>query len=429
MMTERLTIAVVGLGHVGLPLAMAFAKKYKVVGFDNNKRRINELLDGVDATGQATAQQLAEAEIFFTLEPAALKSAGFIMIAVATPIDAADQPDLSQLLEACSIVGTHMKKGAVVVFESTVYPGATEEKCIPVLEEYSTLESGVEFFVGYSPERFNPGEKKLPITKIKKVVAGQNEAVLDYVAEIYGSVMDAGIFKAKSIRVAEAAKVIENTQQDINIALINEFSLIFNQLGIDTGAVLETAGTKKSFMKFTPGFAGGPRLGIDSHYLAHKARAAGYEPEIILAGRKVNDGMGQYIARTVAKRLIQRNLPSRGTRVTVLGITYKEDVHDLRNSQIIDVIEELHDYGFEVQTADCCANAQEADRKYGVVLMPEHELLPASAVILAMPHKAYKEAGWKLIQPLLEAQGGMVFDIKGVLEQQNKPEHIELWRL
>ncbi|HSP23218.1 MAG TPA: nucleotide sugar dehydrogenase [Planococcus sp. (in: firmicutes)] len=429
MMNEKLTIAVVGLGHVGLPLALAFDKKYSVIGYDSSGRRIKQLLDGMDETGQASAQLLGESGIAFTSDPSFLNGAGFIMITVATPIDDADQPDLSQLLKACSIVGTHMKKGAVVVFESTVYPGATEEKCIPVLEEYSGLESGVEFFVGYSPERFNPGERKLPITKIKKVVAGQNEAVLDYVAEIYGSVMDAGIFKAKSIRVAEAAKVIENTQQDVNIALINEFSMIFNHLGIDTGAVLETAGTKKSFLKFTPGFAGGPRLGIDSHYLAHKARAAGYEPEIILAGRKVNDGMGQYIARTVVKRLIQRNLPARGTRVTVLGITYKEDVQDLRNSKIIDVIEELHDYGFEVQTADCCADPLDADRKYGVMLTPEHELLPASAIILAMPHKQYKEAGWKLIQPLLEQQGGMVFDVKGILEQQGKPENIELWRL
>ena len=429
MMNDKLTIGVVGLGHVGLPLAMAFAKKYSVIGYDSNRIRIKQLLEGKDKTGQASAQQLAESGIAFTADPSSLNAAGFIMIAVATPIDSADQPDLSQLLEACSIVGKYMKKGAVIVFESTVYPGATEEKCIPVLEEYSSLESGVEFFVGYSPERFNPGERKLPITKIKKVVAGQNEAVLDYVAEIYGSVMDAGIFKAKSIRVAEAAKVIENTQQDVNIALINEFSLIFNHLGIDTGAVLETAGTKKSFLKFTPGLAGGPRLGIDSHYLAHKARAVGYEPAIILAGRKVNDGMGHYIARTVAKRLIQRNLPSRGTRVTVLGITYKEDVQDLRNSKIIDVIEELHDYGFEVQTSDCCADPQDADRKYGVMLTPEHELLPASAVILAMPHKQYKEAGWKLIQPLLHRQGGMVFDVKGILEQQGKPENVELWRL
>lgn len=429
MMIEQMNVAVVGLGHVGLPLAMAFAKKYSVIGYDANKSRIKQLHNGMDVTGLANAQQLAGSGISFTSDPSALNAAGFIMIAVATPIDDADQPDLSQLMKACSIIGTHMKKGAVVVFESTVYPGVTEEKCIPVLEEYSGLESGVEFFVGYSPERFNPGERKLPITKVKKVVAGQNESVLDYVAEIYDSVMDAGIFKAKSIQVAEAAKVIENTQQDVNIALINEFSMIFNHLGIDTGAVLETAGTKKSFLKFTPGFAGGPRLGIDSHYLAHKARAAGYEPEIILAGRKVNDGMGQYIAQIVAKRLIQRNLPSRGTRVTVLGITYKEDVPDLRNSKIIDVIEELRDYGFEVQTADCCADPQDADRKYGVMLTPEHELLPASAIILAMPHKQYKEAGWKLIQPLLERQGGMVFDIKGILEQQGKPENIELWRL
>lgn len=429
MKNDKLTVAVVGLGHIGLPLSMAFAKKYAVTGYDSNESHIKQLQHGLDITGQATRQELEEASIAFTADPSVLKNAGFILIAVATPIDTADQPDLSQLLGACSIVGMHMKKGAVVVFESTVYPGATEEKCIPVLEECSGWECGVEFFVGYSPERFNPDERKLPIAKIKKVVAGQNEAVLNYIAEIYGNVVEAGVFKAKSIRVAEAAKVIENAQQDVNIALINEFSMIFNHLGIDTGAVLETAGTKKSFLKFTPGFAGGPRLGSDSHYLAYKSRAAGYEPEIIVAGRKVNNGMGQYIARTVAKRLIQQNLPANETRITVLGITYKEDVQDLRNSKVIDVIEELHDYGFEVQTADCHADAQDADRKYGLLLTPEQELLPAAAIILAMPHKQYKEAGWSMLQLLMDKKGGTVFDVKGVLEQHGKPENIELWRL
>lgn len=428
MMNEKLILSVIGLGHVGLPLAIAFAKKYTVIGYDSNVSRINQLLEGMDNTKQATAQQLSESGITFTSDPSSLNGAGFIMIAVATPIDDADQPDLSQLLKACSIVGTHMKKGAVVVFESTVYPGATEEKCIPALEEYSGLESGVEFFVGYSPERFNPGERKLPITKIKKVVAGQNESVLNYVAEIYGSVMDAGIFKAKSIRVAEAAKVIENTQQDVNIALINEFSMIFNHLGIDTGAVLETAGTKKNFLKFTPGFAGGPRLGIDSHYLAHKARAAGYEPEIILASRRVNEGIGRYLASIIAKKMARRGLAA-GTRLTVLGLSYKEDNGDLRNSCVIEVIWELEDYGFEVQVADSCAEPEEADQRYGLILTPHEELLPASAVVLAIPHTLYKEGGWPMVNRLLDGQGGMVFDIKGILNRTEKPAEIELWRL
>lgn len=429
MKNEKLNVAVVGLGYAGLPLAIIFAKSYAVIGFDSNIQRVKQLINGMDCTGQVAKKSILDAGITFTSDPTALESARFIMIAMATPIDTAKQPDLGQLLDACSIVGAHMKKGAVVVFESTVYPGATEEKCIPMLEESSGMECGVEFFVGYSPEQFDTGDRKLPISKNKKVVAGQNDAVLDYVAQIYSNVIESGVYKAKSIRVAEAAKVIEIAQQDVNIALINEFSMIFNHLGIDTGAVLETAGTKKSFLKFTPGFAGGPWLGSDSHYLTYKSRLAGYEPEIIVASRKLNDGLGQYIARTVAKRLIQLNLSGRETRITVLGITYKENVQDLRNSNVIDVIEELHDYGYEVQVADCCADAQEVERKYGLLLTPESELLPASAIILAIPHVQYKEAGWSKLKLLLEKQQGAVFDIKGVLDQQGKPENIELWRL
>lgn len=428
MMIDKLDVAVVGVGHVGLPVAVAFSKKYNVIGFDINEKRIEKLIAGIDGTHQFSPEELMKAGIEFTDDPAKLGEAGFIVIAVPTPVDGNDQPDLSLLKRAAKTVGQHMKKAVVVVFESTVFPGTTEEICIPLLEEYSGFESGVEFFVGYSPERFNPGERKIPITKIRKVVAGQNDAVLEFVAAVYGNVMDAGVYKAKSIRVAEAAKVIENTQQDVNIALINEFSMIFNRLGIDTGDVLETAGTKKSFLKFTPGFAGGPRLGADSHYLAHKAHTAGYHPEIILASRRVNGGMGRYLARTIAKKLAKRGLAVR-TRVTVLGISYKEDTSDLRNSSVIDVIWELEEYGFEVQVSDSCAEPEEADRRFGLLLTPEQELLPCSAVILAIPHTTYKEAGWPLIERLLESGQGMVFDIKGVLNQSEKPPKIELWRL
>ncbi len=428
MMNEKLNIAVVGLGHVGLPLAMAFAKKYSVIGYDSNGTRIKQLENGLDCSGQVNVQQLLESNIIFTSDSTSLKAAGFIMIAVATPIDTAKQPDLEQLLSVCSIVGTHMKKGVVVVFESTVYPGATEEKCIPMLEEFSGLECGVEFFVGYSPERFNLGDRKLPITKIKKVVAGQNEAVLDYVAEIYNNVMEAGVFKAKSIRVAEAAKIIGNAQQDVNIALINEFSMIFNHLGIDTGAVLETAGMKKNFLKFTPGFAGGTLLGSDSHYLTYKARVAGYEPEIIVASRRINEGLGQYLASTIAKKMARRGLTA-GNRLTVLGLSYKEDYGDLQNSDVIEVISELEDYGFEVQVSDCCVDPEQANLRHGIILTEEQDLLPASAVVLAIPHTQYKEGGWNMISQLLGGQKGIVFDIKGALNKMEKPMDIDLWRL
>lgn len=428
MRNEKLNIAVVGLGHVGLPLAMDFAKKYSVTGYDGSKTRIKQLQEGLDYTGQANVQQLLESNVKFTSDPSTLKGAGFIMIAVTTPNGPANHPDLDQLLGACSITGTHMKKGTVVVFESTVYPGATEEKCIPLLEEFSGLECGVEFFVGYSSERFHPGDKKLPITKMKKVVAGQNEAVLDYVAEIYSSVMEGGVFKAKSIRVAEAAKIIENAQKDVNIALINEFSMIFNHLGIDTGSVLETAGTKKNFLKFTPGFAGGPRLGSDSHYLTYKARIAGYEPEIIVAARRINEGLGQYLASTIAKKLARRGM-SVGTRLTVLGVSYKEDHGDLQNSSVVDVICELEEYGFEVQVSDYWADPEEANQRYGIILTPEQDLLPAAAVVLAIPHTMYKDGGWRMVNRLLDGQGGVVFDIKGVLSRSDKPVQIDLWRL
>ena len=428
MMIDKLDVAVVGVGHVGLPVAVAFSKKYNVIGFDINEKRIEKLKSGVDGTRQFSSEELKASGIEFTAEAAKLGGAGFIIITVPTPIDENDQPDLSTLKRAVKMVGEHMKKAVVVVFESTVFPGTTEEICIPLLEEYSGFEAGVEFFVGYCPERFNPGERKTPITKIRKVVAGQSEAVLEFVAAVYGNVLDAGVFKAKSIRVAEAAKVIENTQQDVNIALINEFSMIFNRLGIDTGDVLETAETKKSFLKFTPGFAGGPRLGTDSHYLAHKAHAAGYNPEIILASRRVNEGIGGYLAHLIAKKLAKRGLAS-GTRITVLGVSYKEDNGDLRNSGVIEVIWELEDYGFDVQVSDCCAVPEEATQRYGIVLTPESELLTASAVVLAIPHTLYKEGGWPMVHRLLEAQEGVVFDIKGILNRSEKPAEIELWRL
>lgn len=429
MMIDKLKIAVVGLGYVGLSVAVTFAKKYNVLGFDIDDRRIQQLIEGFDSTHELEDWEIKDSKIDFTADPERIKEAGFIIIAVPTPIDSRNQPDLRTLLAACQTVGRHMKKGAVVVFESTVYPGATEEQCIPVLEQYSGLEAGSEFFVGYSPERVQSKEKKLAYAKTKKVVSGQNEAVLEFVASVYESVIDAGVFKAKSIRIAEAAKVVENTQQDVNIAFINEIALIFNRLGIDTNDVLETAGTKKSFLKFTPGLVGGRRIGFDSYYLSHVAQETGFHPEMILAGRRINDGISSFIARTVVKKLGKNNITAKGSRVTVLGITDKEDVPELRNSKVLDLIAELQEYGIDVQIADSCTNPKEMERRYGLALTPESLLLPASAVILAVPHKAYKEAGWRLFEKLLLNKEGLVFDIKSVLDQDEKPEHIELWRL
>ncbi|MDN7241618.1 nucleotide sugar dehydrogenase [Planococcus sp. N028] len=428
-MLKDLKIAVVGLGYVGLPVAVAFSNKFKVIGFDINKSRIETLLEGNDYTNEVSYEELSRTQIDFTDDPEKLSEAGFIIVTVPTSIDSSNQPDLTSLLAVCKTVGKNMKKGAVVVFESTVYPGTTEEKCIPLLEKYSGLEAGKEFFVGYSPERINPGDKKHTFTKIKKVVSGQNEAVLDFIASIYSSVVEAGIFKAKSIRVAEAAKVIENTQRDVNIALMNELALICNRLEIDTNDVLETAGTKWNFLKFYPGLVGGHCIGVDPYYLTHKAQAIGHHPEVILAGRRINDGIGPYIARTLVKKLIQNNLPVQGTRVTILGLTFKENVPDLRNSKVVDVIRELQEYGVDVQIADACSDTAEAERQYGLTITPEEELLSAPAVILAVPHEKYKKAGWKQFDRLLTNKEGIVFDIKSVLDPKDKPNKIQLWRL
>ena len=429
MMIDKLKIAVVGLGYVGLSVAATFAKKYSVIGFDIDDKRIEQLSAGFDSTREIEDGVIKASKIEFTTDPERIKEAGFIIVTVPTPIDSRNQPDLKALLTACEMVGQHMKKAAVVVFESTVYPGATEEQCIPVLEAHSGLEAGSEFFVGYSPERVQSKEKKQVYAKTKKVVSGQNDAVLDFVASVYESVIDAGVFKAKSIRIAEAAKVVENTQQDINIAFINEIALIFNRLGIDTNDVLETAGTKKNFLKFTPGLVGGRRIGFDSYYLSHVAQETGFHPEMILAGRRINDGISSFIARTVVKKLAKNNITPKGARVTVLGITDKEDVPGLRNSKVLDLIIELLEYGIDVQIADSCTDAEELKRRCGLALTPESLLLPASAVILAVPHKAYKEAGWRLFEKLLFNKKGLVFDIKSVLNQDERPEQIELWRL
>ncbi|MCM3639279.1 nucleotide sugar dehydrogenase [Sporosarcina luteola] len=422
-------IAVIGLGYVGLPVAVAFGKKHPVIGFDINEHRISALQTGVDYTNEVAVDDLREAQIDFTSDSDRLKESDFLIVSVPTPITAHKQPDLSPLLRASETVGKNLQKGAIVVFESTVYPGVTEEECIPELEKHSGLKSGVDFFVGYSPERINPGDKEHTFTKITKVVSGQTPEALETIAQVYSDVVQAGVYKASSIRAAEAAKVIENTQRDLNIALMNELALIFDSLGIDTAEVLEAAGTKWNFLKFSPGLVGGHCIGVDPYYLTHKAQTVGHYPEVILAGRRINDGIGRYIARALVKKMIKLNLPVQGAKVTVLGLTFKENVPDLRNSKVIDVIRELQEFGVEVQVADPHADSNEALSEYQLSLTPYDKLPPADAVVLAVSHMEYVNEGWSQFDRLLKHGKGIVMDIKSVLDKARKPEQIHLWRL
>lgn len=428
-MLQKLKIAVVGLGYVGLPVAVAFNQKYPVIGYDTSIERIQALTIGLDKTNEVSSEEFRKSTILFTADPSDLKDAGFIIIAVPASMDKDKLPDLSALKQASRCVGEHMKKGAVVVFESTLAPGMTEEICIPVLEKYSGFESGKEFFVGYSPARILPGDKKSSFTKMKKVVAGQNEEVTDFLELVYGSVVTGGIHKAPSIRVAETAKLIENIQRDVNVALMNEFALICQRLKIDTQDVLETAGSKRDFVKAFPELVGGQGIDLASFYMANKAEMIGHSSEVILSGRKINDGMGRYIAQSLIKKMIQENISIADGRVTVLGLSSKEEVPDLRNSKVIDIVKELREYGIEVQLADPYASVEDAERYYESGLVSHQQLKPAHAVILAVPHKPYREGGWKQFEGLLLGQMGIVFDVKGTLDRKKKPDEIRLWRL
>ncbi len=429
MSTHGRRIAVVGLGYVGLPVAVAFGQQQKTTGFDINSTRVAELRAGHDATLEVEPSALAAADIEFTDDPAALRAADFLIVAVPTPIDEAKRPDMTPVIKASETVGANLSKGAIVVYESTVYPGATEEDCVPVLERVSGLKCGVDFFVGYSPERINPGDKEHTFTRITKVVSGQTPEVLEIVARVYESVVTAGVHRAANIRVAEAAKVIENTQRDLNIALMNELALIFQRMDIDTRDVLAAAGTKWNFLKFDPGLVGGHCIGVDPYYLTHKAQIVGYIPEVILAGRSINDNMGRYVAQQTVKRMIQSGLPVNGGVVTVLGLTFKEDVPDLRNTRVIDIIAELKDYGVNVQVCDPCAHPAEAEAEYGIRLLSKEDLAPAQAVILAVPHRQYLEAGWPGVVVHLAGQRGVVVDVKARLERTARPDGVILWRL
>ncbi len=384
------TIAVIGLGYVGLPLAVEFGKKRKTLGFDLSAEKVAAYRDFVDPTGEVSSADLrAAAHLSCHTDPAVLREADFIIVAVPTPVDQAHQPDFTPLVKSSETVGRHLKRGAVVVYESTVYPGATEEVCIPILERESGMKWKQDFFVGYSPERINPGDKERTVTKIVKVVSGDTPATLEKVSEVYGSVITAGVYPASSIKVAEAAKVIENTQRDLNIALMNELAVIFHKIGIDTVEVLKAAGTKWNFLPFRPGLVGGHCIGVDPYYLTHKADMLGYHPQVILAGRRINDGMGKYVAEQTVKQMIAAGSSIKGADVIVLGLTFKENCPDLRNSKVIDVVRELQSYGCRVHVHDPVAETAEAEHEYGVSLEDWDALPVADAIVAAVAHEEY----------------------------------------
>jgi UDP-N-acetyl-D-galactosamine dehydrogenase len=426
--THRRKIAVIGLGYVGLPVAAAFARAgVPVTGFDIDQRRIAELRAFHDRTHEVEGADLRHASLMFTHDVDDLTSSDFFIVTVPTPIDEARQPDLGAMFAASRTVGTVLKKGDIVVYESTVYPGAVEDDCVPLLEQASGLKAGSDFKVGYSPERINPGDALHRFETITKVVSAQDAPTLDIVAGVYGSVVTAGIHRAPSIKVAEAAKVIENTQRDLNISFMNELSLIFQALNIDTGDVLAAARTKWNFMPFQPGLVGGHCIGVDPYYLSYRAERAGYHPEVILAGRRINDGMGQRVARECIRGLLRRK--SKGGVVTILGLTFKEDVPHTRNSRVIDIVRELESFGLKVKVSDSMADPADAMHEYGVKLVDVDALRPADAVILAVAHKSYIDAGWPLIQKLLTGGRGLVLDVKMRLDRGTLPDGIELWRL
>jgi UDP-N-acetyl-D-galactosamine dehydrogenase len=422
-------IAVVGLGYVGLPLAVALAAKHSVVGFDISSERVASLKQGNDVTHELSPEQLKTASgLTITDNASDMKSCDIFIVTVPTPIDNANRPDFTALLSACAIVGRNLSNGNIVVFESTVYPGVTEEICGPELERHSGLEAGVDFKLGYSPERINPGDKDRPIHKIMKVVSGSDSETLDTLANLYGSIIEAGIHRASSIKVAEAAKVIENTQRDVNIALMNEISKIFDLVGIRTSEVLEAAGTKWNFIKFHPGLVGGHCIGVDPYYLTAKAEQLGYHPQVILSGRRINDGMGAYVAQRVVKLLARRDQPIHDARVGILGFTFKENVPDIRNSKVVDIYNELVAFGVEPMVHDPVADPKTVERTYGVKLCDLWELSDLSAVIIAVAHDDYASLGGDGISNML-APDGIVVDVRSKVDPASLRGDLCYWSL
>ena len=424
------TVAVIGLGYVGLPLVIEFGKQMRTIGFDIAKHKVQACQRGTDPSRELSDAEMALAtHAVYTDDPSLLGEADIVIVAVPTPVDNAHIPDFRPLVGASTSVGRHLKRGAIIVYESTVYPGATEEVCIPVLEKESGLKWKQDFFVGYSPERINPGDKEHTLTKILKIVSGDTPETLDEVAKLYEKIIVPGVYRASSIKAAEAAKVIENTQRDLNIALMNELAIIFDKLGIDTSEVLEAAGTKWNFLKFKPGLVGGHCIGVDPYYLTYKADMLGYHPQVILAGRRINDGMGKFIAEQTIKQMIAAGSSIRGAKVNVLGLTFKEDCGDLRNSKVIDIIKELQSYGVEVHVTDPTADPEEAMHEYGVTLERFDDLPRADAIVAAVAHREYKglsveDLGKKMVK------GGAFIDVKAAFNMAAiTGAGFRLWRL
>jgi UDP-N-acetyl-D-galactosamine dehydrogenase len=422
-------IAVIGLGYVGLPVALAFARRFKgTLGFDVHREKVAELRRGHDRNGEVAESVLKESSLTMTSDPADLRGVTFFVVAVPTPVDANNVPDLSPVVKASETVGKALTKGAVVVYESTVYPGVTEEVCGPILARVSGLEQGKDFKLGYSPERINPGDTEHTLERITKVVSGEDAATLERVAAAYGAIIDAGIHRAESIKVAEAAKVIENTQRDINIALMNELAFIFDRMGIRTADVLAAAGTKWNFLKFRPGLVGGHCIGVDPYYLTTKAQQLGYQPEVILAGRRINNNVSAHVAQRLVKLLITADIPVKGARVGVLGLTFKEDCSDLRNSKVPDILTELRSFGVDPIIHDPLANAAEAVHEYGLELSPLAAFERLDAVILAVSHKEYLAMGQAQILSFVR-DGGVIVDVKSALDPAKVDRKIRYWSL
>jgi UDP-N-acetyl-D-glucosamine/UDP-N-acetyl-D-galactosamine dehydrogenase len=423
------TLSILGLGYVGLPVAVAMAKKFKVIGFDINQKRIDELKAGIDLTKEVSPEELKATKIQFSSNKNDLKAADFHIVAVPTPVDDHRKPDLTPMLKASETLGSVLKKGDIVVYESTVYPGVCEEECLPILEKLSGLKGGVDFKIGYSPERINPGDHVHRFTTIQKIVSAQDAESLEIVAQVYGSVVEAGVYKVSSIKVAEAAKVIENTQRDLNIALVNELSVIFDKMKIDTQEVIEAAGTKWNFIKFKPGLVGGHCIGVDPYYLTFKAESLGYHPQVILSGRRINDSMGKYVAEKTVKELIHAGHAIKGCDILILGLTFKENCPDLRNSKVKDIYSELKEYGANVQVYDPLVSPDDVKKEYALKMTSAENLKKFHAVILAVSHQEFMNWGVEKIISLTHPQG-VITDIKGILSKSIiEKSHLRYWRL
>lgn len=426
---KKSKLAVVGLGYVGLPLSVEFGKYFSVIGFDISETKVAELQQNIDVTGEVDPAEIKSADLVFTTDSSILKTASFLVIAVPTPVDDSKKPDLSPLKAATKTVGQHLSAGSIVVFESTVYPGVTEDICVPILEKESGLICGRDFKVGYSPERMNPGDKEHSLPKLVKVVSGQDAGTLDTVSKTYAKIITAGVYEASSIKVAEAAKVIENTQRDLNIALMNELAIIFNKMGIDTREVIEAASTKWNFIRMFPGLVGGHCIGVDPYYLTYKAETLGYHPQVILAGRRINDEMGNYIAQQTVKSLIKAGKAVKGAKVLIMGLAFKENVADLRNTRVVDIVKELREFGVEVLVCDPLVDSHAAQEEYGLSLVDIDAVDQLDGIILANAHKVFKTISGADLRKKCRGESAVLVDIKGAYRDQKGTSEFVYWSL